>query len=106
MTGTEKVLYSFAGGFDGAAPEAGLVDANGALYGTTTFGGAKDDGTVFSVTATGKERVLHNFGGGSDGSLPMASLINAKGTLYGTSYRGGSSGCRGVGCGTVFTFTP
>ena len=58
---------------------------NGALYGTTTFGGGKDDGTVFSVAMTGKERVLHSFSGGSDGSLPTASLINVKGKLYGTS---------------------
>ncbi len=104
--GTEKVLYSFGGGSDGAAPEAGLVNVNGTLYGTTTFGGGKNDGTVFSVAMTGKERVLHSFGGGSDGSLPMASLIDVRGKLYGTSWRGGGSGCRGVGCGTVFAFTP
>src|SRR5208282_6011178 len=35
--GTEVVLYSFAGGTDGAVPEAGLtLDAAGNLYGTTT----------------------------------------------------------------------
>ncbi|MGA9043207.1 MAG: choice-of-anchor tandem repeat GloVer-containing protein [Terriglobales bacterium] len=40
-TGNQTVLYNFTGsGGDGAEPEAGLVrDAQGNLYGTTTFGG-------------------------------------------------------------------
>ena len=37
---TEKILHSFAGGTDGANPNGGLVlDGNGAIYGTTYFGG-------------------------------------------------------------------
>ncbi len=41
QTYTERVLYSFAGGADGANPLAGLVrDAAGNLYGTTYDGGA------------------------------------------------------------------
>jgi len=39
--GTEKVLYSFAGGNDGINPFDGLVaDKAGNLYGTTQSGGA------------------------------------------------------------------
>ena len=39
-TGKETVLYSFAGGSDGANPHAGLVrDSAGNLYGTTAYGG-------------------------------------------------------------------
>jgi uncharacterized repeat protein (TIGR03803 family) len=55
-TGHEKVLYSFAGGYDGRNPEAALLDVKGRLYGTTDFGGvsqgsgAKCCGTVFVVS--------------------------------------------------------
>ncbi len=38
-TGTEHVIHSFTGGRDGALPQAGLIDVNGALYGTTVAGG-------------------------------------------------------------------
>ena len=53
-SGTEMVLYSFcaqAGCVDGANPAAGVVFAtNGSLYGTTEYGGAKNNGTVFKLT--------------------------------------------------------
>ncbi|MFZ0686144.1 MAG: choice-of-anchor tandem repeat GloVer-containing protein [Terriglobales bacterium] len=51
-SGTEKLIYSFAGGAgDGAGPFAGLVfDKSGNLYGTTINGGAYSVGTVFEVT--------------------------------------------------------
>jgi uncharacterized repeat protein (TIGR03803 family) len=55
-TGAEKVVYSFAGGSDGSAPRASLVDIKGTLYGTTTFGGkvAKGEapccGTIFALS--------------------------------------------------------
>ena len=53
--GTEQVLYSFAGyPSDGEEPWGGLIDVNGTLYGTTSFGGtftAYDSyGTVFALT--------------------------------------------------------
>ncbi len=39
-SGSEIVLYSFAGGSDGEFPQAGLVrDSDGNLYGTTLTGG-------------------------------------------------------------------
>ncbi len=53
-SGTLTTLYSFcsqSGCTDGAGPYAGLVQAtNGDLYGTTWYGGAKGDGTVFSLS--------------------------------------------------------
>jgi uncharacterized repeat protein (TIGR03803 family) len=49
--GKETVLYSFAGGGDGVAPEAGLTwDAKGNLYGTTSEGGQHGQGSVFKLT--------------------------------------------------------
>jgi uncharacterized repeat protein (TIGR03803 family) len=53
--GFETVLYSFQGQADGDYPAANLVNVGGALYGTTTYGGASLNctngcGTVFAVT--------------------------------------------------------
>jgi uncharacterized repeat protein (TIGR03803 family) len=91
---TESVLWSFSGGSDGANPEAGLIaDERGALYGTTSTGGAcAFCGTVFELTppASGQtpwiETVLWSFSGGSDGSVANAGLISDEmGALYGTT---------------------
>lgn len=48
--GAERVLHSFTGGNDGAAPEAGLLSYKKELYGTTAEGGANSLGTVFALT--------------------------------------------------------
>lgn len=48
---TESILYHFQGSpNDGAYPDASLIaDENGALYGTTSAGGAAGIGTVFRL---------------------------------------------------------
>jgi uncharacterized repeat protein (TIGR03803 family) len=105
-SGTEKVLYSFAGQAhdnDGANPGAGLTAIGAYLYGTTTAGGGYNDGTVFKFYPIGRERQLHAFGGETDGKLPAADLTNVNDTLYGTTLEGGNSGCVGGTCGTVFS---
>lgn len=95
-TGQETVLYSFTGtGGDGSSPYAGLVqDPQGNLYGTTAYGGAHNDGTVFKISTTGKESVLYSFTGtGGDGAFPQAGLIlDGQGNLYGTTSQGGAAG--------------
>jgi uncharacterized repeat protein (TIGR03803 family) len=100
---TYTVLHSFAGPpSDGAAPGAGLIrDSTGKLYGTTSGGGASNNGTVFELGESGYETVLYSFNGGSkDGSAPSASLIrDSAGTLYGTTEFGGGAGS---GVGAVF----
>lgn len=109
-----SILYAFTGANDGETPEGTLVaDGSGALYGTTLFGGAYDEGTVFKLTpgASGyTERVLHAFAGGSDGAHPMSGLtLGGDGALYGTTEAGGgAAACTGsfAGCGTVFKLTP
>ena len=46
---THTVLYSF-GGFGGALPLSGVgFDANGNLYGTSTYGGQDGDGTLWQL---------------------------------------------------------
>jgi uncharacterized repeat protein (TIGR03803 family) len=51
-SGKERVLYSFQGftdHFDGDYPASGLLNLHGTLYGTTMFGGRRNDGTIFSL---------------------------------------------------------
>ena len=64
--GRYEVLYSFAGGSDGAYPHAGLINVNGTLFGTTLNGAARvadttKAGTVFKISLrSGKEAVLYS----------------------------------------------
>jgi uncharacterized repeat protein (TIGR03803 family) len=93
---TESVLYAFAGGTDGALPTAGLVaDPSGALFGTTSSGGAAGAGTIFELAPAGSaytEAVLYVFPGGAGGTEPTAGLVgDRKGNLYGTTLIGGTS---------------
>ena len=105
--GQEAPLYSFTGGTDPDLPYAGVIlDKAGNLYGTTEFGGAYNQGTVFELTphADGvwTETVLYSFTGGEDGGQPYASLtFDSAGNLYGTTGSGGGGSCTS-GCGTVF----
>jgi len=113
---TEKVLYAFTGGTDGANPYSGLVrDTGGNLYGTTVAGGGSacisgtGCGTVFKITSDGNEEVLYSFTGNADGATPSASLIlDPAGNLYGTTPHGGNfdGECATLGCGVVFKVTP
>lgn len=106
LSGSEQVLYAFKGGRDGAQPDAGLIDVNGTLYGTTALGGLgcgrhnSGCGTAFSITTTGQKTVLHAFAGDHDGAYPLSELLDVKGVLYGTTPRGGSPHK-----GTVFSIT-
>lgn len=87
--GVERVLYAFQGGNGAKYPDT-LIMLDGALYGTTPFGGPSDQGTVFTVSLSGTERVLHTFGGGNDGYYPTG-LIGVNHKLYGTTGFGNSS---------------
>ena len=111
--GKETVIYSFAGGADGIAPQASLIrDDAGNLYGTTKRGGPADAGIVFRIDPSGAETILHTFTGGADGGTPMASLIRDKaGNLYGTTIGDGDTSnslCTNdfSGCGTLFKLSP
>ena len=110
---TEKLLYSFYGGNDGATPYSNIViDSSGNLFGTTKYGGGGSSsgfGTVFELqppAAAGgawTETVLHSFtdsftDGGNADSTPV---IGGNGALYGTTYT-----IAGNGAGSVFRLTP
>jgi hypothetical protein len=110
-------IYHFKGGQDGHYPAAAMIaDAEGNLYGTTTYGGSgsceqnvQGCGTVFRLSPPAKpggawiNSVLYRFQGGADGAFPQYAMIfDQSGNLYGaTSIGGDVAGCEG-GCGTVF----
>lgn len=112
-------LYVFQGGNDGAMPFGGLsFGPDGALYGTTQYGGGGPCyngfvgcGTVFKLTPPASichttscpwtETVLYRFQGQPDASYPTSNLIfDQAGNIYGTSNEGGTSGA-----GTVYELT-
>jgi uncharacterized repeat protein (TIGR03803 family) len=123
-----NVLHSFNGvGYgDGATPMAGLAAYNGALYGTTEYGGldmcgssGHGCGTIFECKiAAGTCRTIWAFHGGSvnDGAFPLSSVIVANGAvaactvpcLAGTTSQGGPYGCPTLPehCGTLFIAHP
>jgi uncharacterized repeat protein (TIGR03803 family) len=91
-TGAETVLYSFAGGSDGANPQSHLTLDKKLFYGVTAAGGTSNAGTIFSFNPkTKKEVVLYSFSGGTDGSDPVNGLVYASGYLYGVCTNGGAN---------------
>jgi uncharacterized repeat protein (TIGR03803 family) len=109
-TWTKTALHSFTGvNGDGSEPQAGLViDSNGNLYGTTSYGGTNGCnfcGSVFELQPSGsgyRETILHSFTLGVDGSASYAPLIrDSLGNLYGTTSNGGAGAQ-----GTVFEIKP
>ena len=90
-------LHTFTGGNDGGGPYSGLVLAGGTLFGTTTYGGLSNYGTIFAVTTNGQNFTnVYSFTNVND-AAPIGNLILSGNTLYGTT-SGGNSG----GFGSVF----
>jgi uncharacterized repeat protein (TIGR03803 family) len=91
----ERILHNFndndADGADGYLPYSSLViDNSGNLYGTTVYGGANDNGSVYELSPKGSswtETILHSFVKNSvDGAYPYAGLVfDSSGNLYGTT---------------------
>jgi uncharacterized repeat protein (TIGR03803 family) len=94
------ILHAFDG-TDGYYPNSLLMDANGMLYGSTTYGGAKNYGVVFSLDPkTGAYNVLYSFTGKKDENGPQLGSIGPGGVLYGAA-----SGVP-YKFGTLFSLTP
>jgi uncharacterized repeat protein (TIGR03803 family) len=104
-TWTEHILHWFNEA-NGSWPLSGLVlDAAGALYGTTYYGGRYGYGVVFMLqpTAAGgwAEKILWSFRN-QPGAFPSAGVVfDGSGNLYGTTAGGGVNTF-----GTVFEITP
>ena len=106
---TEKVLYSFKGGADGASPISSLVsDAAGNLYGTTSDGGAASCscGVIFKMTAGGNgtwsEGVAYRFPGAPNPGFAYNGLVRGSaGNFFGATVHGGSGND-----GAIYEFTP
>lgn len=92
------------------------MDKAGNLYGTTSFGGANNAGTVFELLPNSRKtawthKLLYSFcsvGGSNctDGAEPVAGLImDSAEDLFGTTWVGGAHGSPSTG-GTVFELTP
>jgi uncharacterized repeat protein (TIGR03803 family) len=80
--------------------------ADGDLYGTTSWGGAYNGGTVFKMTPAGVVTTLHSFCENgfpcADGLGPFVGLVlAADGNFYGTTNSGGANDY-----GTIFKITP
>jgi len=91
-----------------------VVGGNGVIYGTTTYGGTYDYGSVFSLKPPSSPggswtgTTLYSFAGTPDAAQPNPGLIvGPGGALYGTSNMGGLA-CQlsSEGCGTIFSLTP
>ena len=106
-------IYTFSGP-DGANPQGSvIIGPDGTLYGTTTYGGDIDEGTVFnlrppaasckSVLCPWTETVLYSFQGFTDGVEPTFGdlAFDGAGNIYGTTPRGGQGSN-----GTVYKLSP
>jgi uncharacterized repeat protein (TIGR03803 family) len=97
-----STLHAFTGAPDGYSSYGGLIaDGAGSLYGTTYFGGANGQGSVFQLTRGSNGRwtntILYSFQGSTDGGNPTSTLVfDAKGNLYGTTTAAGDSNGDGV----------
>jgi uncharacterized repeat protein (TIGR03803 family) len=108
-TGKLTVLHTFAGApSDGGYASSDLLsDSQNNFYGTTFYGGALNNGTVYKLDVTGNETVLYSFAGGPDGSSPSGLVRDSAGNLYGVTQLGGDLACNApLGCGTVFKLDP
>ena len=92
-SGVITPIYSFAYATNGVNPYGGLIEgSDGALYGTTAYGGQNYGGSVFRLNTNGVLTTLAFFDG-QNGSTPFSGLIrDANGSLYGTTSDGGAHG--------------
>jgi hypothetical protein len=101
-------VHTFTPASDGGHPNGLVLGHDGALYGTTSFGGSNSvidggagNGTFFRFTTNGTLTTIYSFAGGADEADPSSSLVEgSNGVFYGTT----SSAINGQ-YGTVFAAT-
>jgi len=71
----------------------------------TGISGASPQRSNSRAPMTGYFKTLYTFKGGKDGAVPYAGLVALKGDLFGTTTTGGGTGCKGLGCGVVFSLS-
>src|SRR5258708_3118525 len=109
---TYTQIYAFGAQSAGYTPIGDpVMDASGALYGVTQYGGESTSGGYGVVYQLARpavsggawtENVLYTFTDGDDGGYPQAGLVfDKKGNLYGTTSMAGS-----LGGGVVFELSP
>jgi uncharacterized repeat protein (TIGR03803 family) len=81
-------------GTNGQFPVAAVVlDTSGDVFGTTSYGGAQNDGVVFEVVASsGKITDLAAFNGRNGANPQGAVALDSNGDLFGTALNGGLDG--------------
>lgn len=103
------LVHAFTGGADGDHPSSPLAaDAAGNLYGTTYYGGANGQGTLFRLTPPSTAggdwgfAVLYSFGASALGDNPYGQIVvDAGGQVVGATMHGGDNGA-----GAIYRLSP
>jgi uncharacterized repeat protein (TIGR03803 family) len=98
-----NTLYRFQNGADGEAPYGGLImDASGDIYGTTSYGGTNNGGTVWEASPSNGGWTFSSLYELAGAEGPMGKLVmDSAGNLYGSSVKDGANGF-----GSIFKLTP
>jgi uncharacterized repeat protein (TIGR03803 family) len=105
--GTFTKLIDFDGADKGSYPNGALIlGTDSVLYGTASYGGMNEGGTIFKLESDGTGfQKLFDFSN-DNGTSPLATLVEgSSGALYGTTFGGGGAVVLGQGVflyGTVF----
>jgi uncharacterized repeat protein (TIGR03803 family) len=90
---TEEILYTFQHDADGSGPNATLaMDGSGNLFGTTSRGGATDNGTVFELSPPTTQggawtfSTLYSYVDFDDSYNPNGVILDQAGNLYSEEY--------------------
>jgi uncharacterized repeat protein (TIGR03803 family) len=59
-----------------------------------------------SAQAHREFHLLYTFTGSNGGYAVAAPILDSSGNIYGATQAGGGSGCKHLGCGTVFRYSP
>ncbi len=90
-TNVYTAIHHFVSSTQGGNPKGGLVQgADGLLYGTTSGGGSKGNGTIFKFNPSTKIlSVIRHLDYSADGAYPTGDLVRANdGNFYGTLPQG------------------